>query len=104
MASKARSTAAPNIPITAEAGLASFTASLWYGMWAPKATPQDIVAKLNATMLDVLDDAAVKARFAELGLEVPPREQQTPEALRAFQKSEAAKWWPIIKAANLKGQ
>ena len=104
MASRARSTAAPNIATTAEAGLAGFTASLWYGMWAPKATPQDIVARLNATMLDVLEEAPVKARFAELGLEVPPREQQTPEALRAFQKSEAGKWWPIIKAANLKGQ
>ena len=104
MTSRARSTAAPNIATTAEAGLAGFTASLWYGMWAPKATPQDIVARLNATMLDVLEEATVKARFAELGLEMPPREQQTPEALRAFQKSEAGKWWPIIKAANIKGQ
>src|SRR4029078_10670551 len=81
MTSKTRSGAAPNIPPTAEAGLAGFTASLWYGMWAPKATPPDIVAKLNSTMLDVLNDAAVKTRFAELGLDLLPREQQTPEAL-----------------------
>jgi len=104
MASKARSGAAPNIATTDEAGLPGFTASLWYGMWAPKNTPKDVIAKLNATMIDVLNDAAVKKRFAELGLDAPARPQQTPEALRAFQKTEADKWWPIIKAANIKPQ
>ena len=83
----------------------AFQSSLWYGLWVPKGTPKDVVAKLNAT-----DDRrasttpAVKKRFAELGLDAPPREQQTPEALRAFQKAEADKWWPIIKAANIKPQ
>ena len=102
--SKTRTGAAPNIPTTDEAGLPGFQASLWYGLWAPKGTPKDVIAKLNATMLDVLNDAAVKKRFAELALDTPARAQQAPEALRAFQKSEADKWWPIIKAANIKPQ
>jgi tripartite-type tricarboxylate transporter receptor subunit TctC len=102
--SKTRTGAAPNIPTTDEAGLPGYHASLWYGLWAPKGTPKDVIAKLNATMLDVLNDAAVKKRFAELALDAPARAQQTPEALRAFQKSEADKWWPIIKAANIKPQ
>ena len=77
-----------------------FVASLWYGAWAPK----DVIAKLNAVMMETLGDPTVTRRFGELGLEKPGRDQQTPEALRAFQKAEAEKWWPIIKAANLKGQ
>ena len=104
IASKTRTGAAPNIPTTDEAGLPGYYASLWYGLWVPKGTPKDVIAKLNATMLDVLNDAAVKKRFAELALDTPARAQQTPEALRAFQKSEADKWWPIIKAANIKPQ
>jgi len=99
---KTRTSAAPDIPTTDQAGLPGYHASLWYGLWAPKGTPKDVVAKLNATMLDVLKDPAVQKRFAELALDQPPREQQTPEALRAFQKAEADKWWPIIKAANIK--
>ena len=104
MASKARSAAAPEIPTSAEAGVPAFQSSLWYGLWVPKGTPKDIVAKLNATMIDVFNDPAVKKRFAELGLDLPVRAQQTPEALRAFQKAESDKWWPIIKAANIKPQ
>jgi tripartite-type tricarboxylate transporter receptor subunit TctC len=104
MTSKARTGAAPDIPTIAEAGLPGFQASLWYGLWAPKGTPKDVIARLNATMLDVLNDAVVKKRFAELALDTPSRDQQAPEALRAFQKSEADKWWPIIKAANIKPQ
>jgi tripartite-type tricarboxylate transporter receptor subunit TctC len=104
MASKARMAAAPDIPTTAEAGVPAFQSALWYGLWVPKGTPKDVVAKLNSTMIDVFNDAAVKKRFAELGLDVPPREQQMPEALRTFQKAEADKWWPIIKAANIKPQ
>ena len=104
IASTTRTGAAPNIPTTDEAGLPGYFASLWYGLWAPKGTPKDVIAKLNATMLDVLNDGAVKKRFTELALDTPTRAQQTPEALRAFQKSEADKWWPIIKAANIKPQ
>jgi tripartite-type tricarboxylate transporter receptor subunit TctC len=101
---KNRSTAASDIPTTAEAGMPSFQASLWYGLWAPKDTPKDIVARLNAAMLEALTHEDTRKRFADLGIAAPPYEQQTPEALRAFQKSEADKWWPIIKAVNIKGQ
>jgi tripartite-type tricarboxylate transporter receptor subunit TctC len=101
--SKVRSVAASDIPTTAEAGM-PFEASLWYGLWAPKDSPNDIVAKLNAAMLDALAHEDTRKRFADLGLQAAAREQQTPEALRAFQKTEADKWWPIIKAANIKGQ
>ena len=102
--STARVSAAPDIPTADEAGLPGFQAVLWYGLWAPKNTPKDIVAKLNAVMVETLADPAIKKRFTDLGLAAPPREQQTPEALRAFQKIEADKWWPIIKAANIKDQ
>jgi tripartite-type tricarboxylate transporter receptor subunit TctC len=98
--SNKRSTAAGDIPTTGEAGLPGFHASLWYGLWAPK----EIVARLNAAMLEALAHEDTRKRFADLGIDTPPREQQTPEALRAFQKTEADKWWPIIKAANIKGQ
>ena len=101
---KARSGAAPDIPTTEEAGMPGFTASFWYGIWAPKDTPREIVARLNAVMLEVLAHPETRKRFADLGLDTPPAAQQTPDALRAFQKSEADKWWPIIKAANIKGQ
>jgi tripartite-type tricarboxylate transporter receptor subunit TctC len=101
---KNRSTAASDIPTTAEAGMSGFQASLWYGLWAPKDTPKDIIARLNAAMLEALAHEETRKRFADLGINAPSREQQTPEALRAFQKSEADKWWPIIKAANIKGQ
>ena len=100
----ARLPSLPKIPTADEAGLKGFFASLWYGLWVPKGTPKEIVAKLNATMIQTLDDAAVKKRFAELGLQAAPRAEQTPEALRAFQKAEAEKWWPIIKAENIRPQ
>jgi len=101
---KARIAAAREIPTTEEAGLPGFHAVLWYGLWIPKSTPKDIIAKLNAVMMEALADPVSRQRFVVLGLELPPREQQTPDALRAFQKAEADKWWPIIKAANIKGQ
>jgi tripartite-type tricarboxylate transporter receptor subunit TctC len=102
--SRQRSTAASDIPTTDEAGFPGFHPSLWYGLWAPKDTPKEIVARLNAAMLEALAHEETRKRFADLGIDTPPREQQTPEALRAFQKTEADKWWPIIKAANIKGQ
>jgi tripartite-type tricarboxylate transporter receptor subunit TctC len=99
---RARLPSSPNIPTADEAGVPGFFASLWYGLWVPKGTPKDITAKLNATMTQVLFDPKVRERFAELGIGITPVEQQTPEALRAYQKAEAERWWPIIKAANIK--
>ena len=99
---KARLPSSPDIPTADEAGLSGFFASLWYGLWVPKDTPKDIVARLNATMLQVLADPQVQKRFAELGIGIAPPAQQSPEALRAYQKAEAERWWPIIKASNIK--
>lgn len=99
---KTRLKTSPDIPTAEEAGLPGFFVSLWYGLWVPKNTPKDIIAKLNATMVQVLASAPVKQRFEELGIEISPLAQQSPEALRAFQKAEADRWWPIIKASNIK--
>jgi tripartite-type tricarboxylate transporter receptor subunit TctC len=101
---KRRFAAAPNIPTVDEAGLPGFYFSLWYALFAPKRTPQNIVATLNAAVVGALADPAVQRRLADLGQEIFPREQQTPEALGAFQKAEIEKWWPIIKAAGIKGE
>jgi tripartite-type tricarboxylate transporter receptor subunit TctC len=99
---KTRLTSAPNIPTADEAGLPGFFASLWYGLWVPKGTPKDIIAKLNGAMSQILADPKVKQRFDEQGIQITPINQQSPEALRALQKAEADRWWPIIKAANIK--
>jgi tripartite-type tricarboxylate transporter receptor subunit TctC len=99
---RTRLPSSPDIPTADEAGLPGFFASLWYGLWVPKDTPKDIVAKLNATMVQVLADPPVRKRFEELGIGITPLVQQSPEALRAYQKAEAERWWPIIKAANIK--
>jgi tripartite-type tricarboxylate transporter receptor subunit TctC len=101
---KTRLPGAPEIPTVDEAGLPGFYASLWFGLWVPKDTPKDIVATLNAAVVDTLADAAVRARLAELGPQIVSRDEQTPAALAAFQRSEAEKWWPIIKATNIKGE
>jgi tripartite-type tricarboxylate transporter receptor subunit TctC len=97
-----RLAAAPSIPTVDEAGLPGFHVALWSGLWVPKGTPTDVIVKLNAAVMEALADAAVRKRFADVGLEIPPREQQTPQALGAHHKAEAEKWWPIIKAANIK--
>ena len=93
---------APNIPTLDEAGVPGLYISFWHGLWVPKGTPKEVIAKLNAAVVDAQVDPAVTRRFADLGQDIPPREQQTPEALRAYQKAEIEKWWPIIKAAGVK--
>ena len=101
---KRRLAAAPTIPTVDEAGLPGLYVSIWFALWAPKDTPKDIVGKLNAAVAGALADPAVRQRLADLGQEIAPREQQTPEALGAYHKAEIDRWWPIIKAANIKAE
>jgi tripartite-type tricarboxylate transporter receptor subunit TctC len=102
--SNARLAAAPEIPTVDEAGAPGVYISTWYGMWVPKDTPQEVIRKLTAAAMDALADPAVRARLIGLGQEIPPREQQTAEALAAHHKAEIEKWWPLIKAANIKAE
>lgn len=99
---KKRVTAAPDIPTVDEAGLPGLYVSVWFGIWAPKGTPHEIISKLNAAMQSALADPNVRQRLGDLGQEVVPREQQSPEALAAFHKAETEKWWPLVKAAGIK--
>jgi tripartite-type tricarboxylate transporter receptor subunit TctC len=96
--------AAPDIPSVDEAGLPGFYVSYWHGLWAAPRTPKEIVAKLNAALIDALADAGVRQRFAEIGQEIFPREQQNPQALIALQTAEIKKWWPIIRTAGIKAE
>jgi tripartite-type tricarboxylate transporter receptor subunit TctC len=95
---------APDIPTLDEAGLPGFDLSLWQGLWVPKGTPNDIIAKLNTAAVEALADPGVQQRLTALGVGIIPRDRQTPEALAAFQKAEIEKWWPIIKAAGIKAE
>src|SRR5262245_29277442 len=100
----ARLPSAPEIPTVDEAGLPGLHISVWSGMWAPKGTPRSIMMKLNGAVADALANPSVRRRLADLGQETPSRELQTLEGFAAFQKAEIDKWWPIVKAANLKGE
>ena len=93
---------APDIPTVDEAGVPNFHMTLWSGLWVPKGTPTEIVAKLNKAAIDALNDLQVKKQLENLGLQMPPADKSTPEALGDWQKAEIAKWWPMIKAANVK--
>jgi tripartite-type tricarboxylate transporter receptor subunit TctC len=95
---------APDIPTIEEAGVAGLALSFWQAFWVPKGTPSDVVARLNAAVVAALADASVLQRLHDLGQEIPPREQQTPQALGAYHKAEIEKWWPIIKASGLKAE
>ena len=101
---KKRWWAAPDVPTMEEAGVPGFYMSFWHGLWVPKGTPKDIVARLNAAVQDALGDAALRQRFSDIGQEIWPRDQQTPQALAALQKAEIDKWWPVIRNANIKGE
>ncbi|HEX4552355.1 MAG TPA: tripartite tricarboxylate transporter substrate-binding protein [Xanthobacteraceae bacterium] len=95
---------APDIPIVDEAGVAGLHMPFWHGLWAPVNTPREILGKLNRAAIEAVGDSSVRQRLADIGQEIFPREQQTPEALAALQKAEIEKWWPIIKSANIKGE
>ncbi|MDE2378053.1 tripartite tricarboxylate transporter substrate-binding protein [Bradyrhizobium sp.] len=100
--SRARVPSLPNVPTAEEAGLSGYSASLWYGLWVPKGTAKEILARLNASMMQILASPEARQRFAELGIQVSSAAQQSPEALRTWQKQEADRWWPIIKASGIK--
>jgi tripartite-type tricarboxylate transporter receptor subunit TctC len=102
--STARLAAAPDLPTVAELGLPALSSSTWFGFFAPKGTPMDVVGRLNAATVEALADSAVQSRFAALGLEIFPRDQQTPEALDALVKADARKWLPIIRELGIKAE
>jgi tripartite-type tricarboxylate transporter receptor subunit TctC len=92
----------PDVPTVDEAGLPGFHMTLWSGLWVPRGTPREIVARLNAAAEDALNDPVVQKQLENLGLQMPDTEKSAPEALGAWQKAEIAKWWPLIKAADVK--
>ena len=102
--SKTRTVSAPDVPTTDEGGLAGFHSANWYGLWAPKGTPKDIVVRVNRAVVEALADPELAKQLSGQGLDLPPADQRTPEALAAFHKSEIEKWWPILKAAGIKAQ
>jgi tripartite-type tricarboxylate transporter receptor subunit TctC len=99
-----RSAAIPDIPTADESGVPGLYASGWFGFFAPRGTPKEIIARLNTAMVQALDEPAVRARFTQLGLDIATPEQQTPEGLAAFHKAEIEKWWPVIRSANIKAE
>jgi tripartite-type tricarboxylate transporter receptor subunit TctC len=102
--SKARWFAAPDVPTAEEAGVPGVHVSTWHGLWAPKSTPADIVARINAAALAAMADPATRQRIADLGMDLPPSDQRTPAAFAAFHKAEVEKWFPIVKAAGIKAE
>jgi len=99
-----RLAAAPDIPTVDEAGLPGFYFSRWHALWAPRGTPPDVVAKLNAAVVAALADPALRAKLTDLGQDIFAREQQTPEALATLHKAEIEKWWPILRAAGIRSE
>jgi tripartite-type tricarboxylate transporter receptor subunit TctC len=101
---KSRWRAANDVPTMDENGWPGLYASIWHGLWVPKATPKDVIAKLNDAIVDALADQSVRQKLSDLGQEIFARDHQAPEALAAYQKAEIDKWWPIIKAANIRAE
>jgi tripartite-type tricarboxylate transporter receptor subunit TctC len=101
---KSRIAVAPDIPTVDEAGLPGFYFSFWHAIWVPKGTPKPVIAKLNEAVVNALADPLVRKRLTDIAQDIFPRDQLTPEALGAFHRAEAEKWWPIIKAAGIKAE
>jgi tripartite-type tricarboxylate transporter receptor subunit TctC len=99
-----RQAAAPELPTVDEAGLPGFHTAIWHAYWLPKGTPKGVITRFNAALVESLTDPNVQKRFADLGQEIPPRDQQTPQAHAAHHKAEIDKWWPIIKKSGLKAE
>ena len=99
---KERSALAPDIPTVDEAGLPGLHVAVWHGLWVPKGTPASVIGRLNRAVVDALADPLVRQRFADMGLEIASRDLQSPEGLGAYQKAEIQRWWPVIRAADLK--
>jgi tripartite-type tricarboxylate transporter receptor subunit TctC len=102
--SKERLPSAPDVPTVDEAGLPGLYVSVWHGLWAPKGTPADVIAKLNGAVVKSLAEPGTREKLAALGQDIPPADQLTPQALGAFQKAEIEKWWPIVKEAGIKAE
>jgi tripartite-type tricarboxylate transporter receptor subunit TctC len=96
--------AAPDIPTIKETGVPGLQMPFWHGLWAPKGTPPEVIAKLNAAVVAALADQAVRARMTQLGWEIVARERQTPQALGAHHKAEVDKWTPVIRASGVKAE
>jgi tripartite-type tricarboxylate transporter receptor subunit TctC len=92
----------PEVPLAKSGGAPNYEVATWYGLWAPKGTPNDIITKLNAAAVEALADPALRQRLNGMGFDIAPREQQTPKALAVHHKAEVAKWSAIIKAADVK--
>ena len=101
---KDRQRAAPEIPTADEAGMAGMHTSVWHGIWVPRGTPRDAIVKLNAAIVEALSDSGVRAKFSDIGQDIPPREEQTPQALAVYHKAEIDKWWPLMRAAGIKSE
>jgi len=102
VAAKRRLSSVPDVPTAEESGISGFAFANWVGIFAPKGTPKDIVGKLNGAVMSTLAEPSIRARLIDLGVEIPSREQQTPDGFAAIQKTDIEQWWPIIKAAGIK--
>jgi tripartite-type tricarboxylate transporter receptor subunit TctC len=95
---------APDIPTLEEQGLEGLVLPYWTGVWVRQGTPVELVKRLNAAVVAALNDPAIRKRLTDIGQEIPTPEQQTPEALGALHRAAIDKWWPIIKAANIRAE
>jgi tripartite-type tricarboxylate transporter receptor subunit TctC len=104
LAGKDRTPVLPDVPTVDEAGLKGMYFYFWHAIWAPKGTPKPIIARLNEAVTKAVADPVTRQRLEKIGQEFFPATMTTPEGLAKFQKEEAEKWWPVIKAQGIKVQ